>query len=93
MPKIVVTIQVEDLSKWEQGFKTHGALFRRQTIKGQYDYTMIHGENRVVLCAEVEDVDEFFEELETPQADDAKDLDGVKRESIRFYVLDRRFTF
>ena len=34
MPRIVVTAQVEDLVKWEEGFRTHGDLFRSQTVSG-----------------------------------------------------------
>lgn len=93
MPRIVATIEVEDLDAWEKGFLTHGDLFRRQTIEGRYDYTMIEDGNRVVLCADVRDIDTFFEVLGTPDGEDAKDVDGVKRESIRFYVMDKAFTF
>ena len=93
MPKIVATIEVEDLAKWEAGFLTHDDLFRRQTIRGGYDYTMIEEEKRVVLCAEVSDVETFFQVLNSQDAEDAKEMDGVKRESIRFYVLDKRFEF
>ena len=93
MPKIVITVQVKDLSKWEERFHTHGELFRRQTINGQYDYTMIEDGNRVVLCAEVRDVQTFFTVLDSPEAEDAKDVDGVKRETLQFFVLDKQFTF
>lgn len=93
MPRLVAMIQVEDLTKWEEGFLTHGALFRRQTIRGAYHYTMIEDGNRVVLSADVDDVETFFQVLQTPDADDAKDLDGVKRETIQFFVLDKRFEF
>ena len=31
MPKVVITAQVEDAVKWEEGFRTHGELFRSQT--------------------------------------------------------------
>ena len=93
MPRVVATIEVEDLSEWEENFRTHGDLFRRQTIKGHYDYAMIEDGNRVVLSADVDDIDTFFKVLGSQDADDAKDFDGVKRESIQFYVLDRRFEF
>ena len=33
MPKVVVT-EVEELVKWEEGFRTHGDLFRSQTVSG-----------------------------------------------------------
>ncbi len=32
MPKVVVTAQIEDPARWEEGFRTHGDLLRRQTI-------------------------------------------------------------
>ncbi len=28
MPKVIVTAQVEDPVKWEEGFRTHGELLR-----------------------------------------------------------------
>ena len=93
MPKLVITIEVDDLEAWEKGFRTHGDLFRRQTIQGGYDYTVIEAEKRVILCAEVQDVDTFFTLLESQDAEDAKDLDRVKRDTIRIHVLDRRFEF
>ena len=93
MQKIVIILQVKDLSKWEERFRTHGELFRRQTINGQYDYTMIEDGNRVVLSAEVRDVQTFFAVLDSPEAEDAKDVDGVKRETLQFFVLDKQFKF
>ena len=32
MPKVVITAQVEDAMKWEKGFRTHGSLFKSQTV-------------------------------------------------------------
>lgn len=93
MPRIVATIEVEDLEKWEENFRTHGELFRRQTINGRYDYAMIEDGNRVVLSADVRDIETFFAVLESPDADDAKDFDGVTRETIQFFVLDKTFEF
>lgn len=38
-------------------------------------------------------MDTFFKELKSQDAEDAKDLDGIKRESLRFFVLDKVFEF
>jgi len=81
------------LRKWEERFLAHGDLFRRQTNDGQYDYTMIEDGKHVVLCAEVSDADTFFKALESQDAEDAKDLDSVHRETIKFFVLDKQFKF
>jgi hypothetical protein len=32
MPKVVITAQIEDPDKWEKRFRTHGPLFRSQTV-------------------------------------------------------------
>ncbi|WP_143187018.1 hypothetical protein [Microbulbifer donghaiensis] len=93
MKKIVVTIEVEDLPKWEKHFKTHGELYRQQTIQGKYEYTMLEDNNRVVLCAEVSDIDAFFQVLKSESAGDAVKFDGVKPESVQFFVLDKQFVF
>ena len=93
MPKIVAISQVEDLQAWEKAVRTHGDLFRRQTIRGRYEYTTVADENRIVMCAEVDDVDTFFKELKSQDAEDAKDFDGIKRESLQFFVLDKVFKF
>jgi len=93
MPRIVAVVEVDDLKTWEPAFRTHGELFRQQTIKGVYEYTMIEDGNRVVLSADVEDIETFFSVLETADAEDAKDVDGVKRESMQFFVLDKTFQF
>lgn len=93
MTKIVVTIAVDDFSSWEKNFRTNGELFQRQTIDGKYEYTMIEDGKRVVLCAEVADVDTFFRELQSSAAGAAIRADGVQRESRQFYVLDRTFRF
>ena len=50
---------------------------------------MIEDGNRVVLCAEVIVVNKFLELLETPVAEDAKDLDGDQRELIQLVVVDK----
>jgi len=32
MPKVIATAQVEDAAKFEQGFRTHGELFKSMTV-------------------------------------------------------------
>ena len=32
MPKVIVTAEVEDGAKWEEGFRTHGDHFRSMTV-------------------------------------------------------------
>ncbi|MDH3652513.1 MAG: hypothetical protein OEQ53_22670 [Saprospiraceae bacterium] len=90
MAKIIVTAQVEDATKWEEGFRTHGDLFRSQTVSSPIDIAINEG-NEVALCMEVDDVDTYFQILESPATAEAMAFDGVKRETVKIFVFDRQF--
>lgn len=57
MPRIIVTAEVEDPAAWEEGFRTHGDLFRSQTVS-QMEYS-ING-NEVAVLASPKDFDAFM---------------------------------
>ena len=89
MPRIIITAQVENSAKWEEGFRTHGALFN------DYTATAIHftttDDNEVAILWEVADVGKFKEHLDAPETAEAMSADGVKRESVKVFVLDKEF--
>ena len=89
MPKVVITAQVEDLAQWEAGFRSHGDLFRSQTIKNPIDISMNEG-NEVALIFEPEDLGTFLELLESA-GPEAMANDGVKRETVKMFVMDKEF--
>ena len=91
MPKVVITAQVEDVAKWEEGFRTHGDLFRSQTVSKPIGIGVGDG-NEVALYIEAEDLSTYMEILESQATADAMAFDGVKRETVRLFVLDREFT-
>ena len=91
MPKVVITAQVEDAVKWEEGFRTHGELFRNQTVS-KLNFGTIEG-NEVALYAEVQDLDKYMKVLDSPAAADAMSFDGVKRDTVRLFVLDKEVDF
>jgi hypothetical protein len=90
MPKVVIVAQVEDSMKWEQGFRTHAALFRSQTIAKPIDYGTIPG-NQVAICAEPDDLAVFLKIMDSPATAEAMAFDGIKRETVRMFVLDKEF--
>ena len=90
MPKVVVTAQVEDLEKWEQGFRTHADLFRSQTVTKTISFGAIE-DNQVVVCFEPEDLDAYMKGLDSPATAAAMAIDGVKRETVKAIVLDKEF--
>jgi hypothetical protein len=88
MAKIVLTAEVQDAEKWEQGFRTHSDLFRRQTIASPMSFT-VTGDNQIAIYAQADDLDAYMEILESPATAEAMADDGVKRETVKVYVLDK----
>jgi hypothetical protein len=91
MAKIIITAQVEDSAKWEEGFRTHGELLKSMT--STVTYFTISKDNEVTLYAEPNDVDKFLEVMESPATKEAMAYDGVKRETVKIVVLDKEFTY
>ena len=89
MSLVVVTAQVEDVAEWEEKFRTHGDLFQKQTISrvdlGSTD------DDHVVCIFHVDDLDAFFEILGSPETAEAMEEDGVDKESVNVFVVDRRY--
>jgi len=88
MPKVVITAQVEDLVKWEKGFRTHANLFRSQTVTKPIHFATIAG-NQVAVCAEPDNLDTFMKVMDSPATREAMAFDGVKRETVKMFVLDK----
>lgn len=89
MAKVFITTQVEEVGKWEKGFRTHGDLFRSQSVS-RVDFS-IGEDNTVAACFEVSDLDHFLKTLESPETAEAMAFDGVKRETVKLFVLDKEF--
>ena len=88
--KVVITAEVEDTAKWEQGFRSHGDLFRSQTITTPISMAIREG-NQVAICAEPADLGTFMEILESPVTAEAMGHDGVRRDTVKVYLMDREF--
>jgi len=90
MTKIVLTAQVEDAATWEKRVRTHGELLKTVTPTAHYTVTK---DNEVAMCAEVADVAKYFELLASPAIAEAMAYDGVMRETVKTFVLDKEFKF
>lgn len=91
MPRVIITAQVEDAAKWEEGFRTHGALLRSMSSTVTHFATTEN--NEVALYAEPTDLAAYFEVLESPATAEAMAYDGVLRETVKVYVLDKEFRY
>ena len=91
MAKIVVTAQVEDSTKWEEGYRTHGDLLKSMGAMSSHFATL--EDNEVCIFSEVDDVDKYMEVMESDATAEAMGADGVKRETVKIYVLDKEFIY
>jgi hypothetical protein len=92
MVRVILTAQVEDSAKWEKGFRTHGELFRYGTGTNVIYFGMTD-KNEVALYGETSDLGKFLETLGSPATAEAMAHDGVKRETVRSFVLDKEFRY
>lgn len=91
MPRVMITAEVEDSTKWEEGFRTHGELLRSMSQTATYFTTT--GENEVALYSEPDDLDKYMQVLESPDTAAAMENDGVKRDTVKVFVLDKEFVY
>jgi hypothetical protein len=87
MARVMMTAQVEDSAKWEKGFRTHGELFRSMGANVMYFTTT--DKNEVAIFGETSDLGKYMEVFGSPATAAAMASDGVKRETVKFFVLDK----
>ena len=87
MSRAIITAKVENSAAWENGFRSHAELFNDYTATAIY-FTATD-ENEVAILWEVTDMDRFLELLDAPETAEAMAYDGVNRESVKVYVLDK----
>jgi len=91
LAKVIVTAQVRDLAKWEEGFRTHGDLFRGYGVSGSI-YFGSNDNNEVALVEEVADVDTVLGSLDSADNQAAMEADGVIADTVKVFVLDRELS-
>lgn len=90
MPKILVTAQCKDQAQWEAGFRTHAEFFRTAYgISGPVSYGMAE-DNFVGTCFDTEDVATFMSAIALPETAEAMEGDGLVRDTVKVFVLDRQ---
>ena len=91
MPRVIITAKVENGTRWEEGFRTHGELLRSMSSTVTHFTTTEH--NEVVLYAEPADLDKYLEVLESPSTAEAMEKDGVLPDTVKVFVLDKEFSY
>jgi hypothetical protein len=88
MTKVIITAQVEDSAKWEAGFRSHVDLFHKMSISRPI-YMSTNEQNEVAVCSEPDDLDTYMAFLNSPATAEAMAYDGVKRDTVKVYVMDK----
>lgn len=87
MPRVLITAEVENLEAWEKGFRSHTDLFKQMAVSTM-EYATVAG-NRVAVCGETKDLDAYMKIFNSPSTAEAMAHDGVKRETVQVFVLDK----
>jgi uncharacterized protein (TIGR02246 family) len=85
---VIVTARVNDAATWEEGFRSHADLFKSQTAQSPVRYTVSKA-NEIAVMFNVTDLAKLQEVMASQATADAMKMDGVKRETVRQYVLDK----
>ena len=89
MPIVILTANVKNGAAWERSYRTHGDLFKAAGL-GTFHYSI--DDDHVVMSTEVADVDAYMDFIKSKATQDAMKDDGVKRKSVKVFVLDKQFT-
>jgi len=90
--RIVVTAEVADTAKWEQGFRTHGDLFKSMSLSESF-YAINDDNKRIAVYTEPENLDQFMAVLESQATADAMESDGIDRDTVNVFVLENKFEY
>jgi hypothetical protein len=88
MAKVIITAMVDNAEEWEKGFRTHGDLFRKQKVASPISFS-VSGANEVAILMDTADLDLFMKVLDSPETGEAMTMDGVKKETVKVFELDK----
>ena len=88
MTKVIITAEVVDSAKWEAGFRSHVDLFHKMSIHSPIAIST-NDNNEIAICAEPDDLDTYMSILNSPVTAEAMGHDGVKKDTVKVYVMDK----
>jgi ketosteroid isomerase-like protein len=89
--RVIVTAEVEDSAKWEEGFRTHGELLK--SMSQSISYFAATDDNEIAVYSEPADLEKYMEVLESPDTAEAMKSDGIKHDTVKVYVLNEEFDY
>lgn len=88
MAKVLVVAKCEDPAKWAAGFRTHADLFRTAYGSNAVSYGTAQ-DNYVAGCFETHDLAKTRSAIASPETAKAMEFDGILRDTVKVFVLDK----
>lgn len=89
MAKILVTAKCKDQAQWEAGFRSHAEFFKTAYGASKPVHYGMADDNYVGTCFDVDDVAKFMSAIALPETAEAMEGDGLLRETVKVFVLDK----
>lgn len=86
---ILVIAKCKDQAKWEEGFRTHGDLFRTAYGLSEPVSYGTGDDDYVGACFETNDVARAMSALSAPETASAMEGDGLLRDTVKVFVFDK----
>jgi len=86
MARVLVVAECEDPKKWRDNFVKHAELFRSMGATASVSFGQDGDSVAVVL--DVRDLETYRKVLSSQATADAMAMDGVRRNTVKMFVLD-----
>ena len=93
MTRIVITAKVKDAVKWEAGYREHAPMLREKMgVAKPIHFSTDLETNEICIQGEPDDLERYLELLQSPELAEAMEKNGVLRETVALYILDKQIS-
>ncbi|HVT98733.1 MAG TPA: hypothetical protein VHE33_14615 [Acidobacteriaceae bacterium] len=86
MARVLVVAECEDPKKWRENFVKHVDLFRSMGATAPVSFGL--DGNSVAVMLDVKDLNAYQKILQSQATAEAMAMDGLRRETVKAFVLD-----
>lgn len=91
MTRIVITAKVKDIVEWERGYRAHSPMLRDlMKVTKPVQFTTNDESNEICISAEPDDLEHYLVMAQSPEIAEVMEKNGVIRETVKFYILDKK---
>ena len=91
MTRIVFTAKVKDAVKWEEGYREHAPMLRdKPGVTKPIHFSTSAETNEICIQGEPDNLEKYLELVQTPEMVEAMEKNGVLRDTVKLYILDKQ---